>query len=176
MSDNPTPASETERECNVMEYDGAFKCYTHNVMWGAVSKPDEPVCAGAYRALQAENERLNKLVAAQHGAMRSEWKDLIAERDRYKAEAEQWQQAAGEQMVRAEGLEDVLDHPRISSHIRENERLEKANKTLCDALDAAEKAIRKSLSLSIWNSDPEWQLVNMRGLLRDVLKEHFTNE
>lgn len=40
------------------------------------------------RALQAENEGLNKLVAAQHGAMRTDWKDLIAERDKYKAEAD----------------------------------------------------------------------------------------
>ena len=28
--------------CRIHEHDGAFKCYAHNKMWGAVSKPDEP--------------------------------------------------------------------------------------------------------------------------------------
>ena len=54
--------------------------------------------------LQAENERLNKLVAAQHGAMRTEWKDLIAERDKYKAEAETWKQIAQERLEEWEKL------------------------------------------------------------------------
>ncbi len=31
--------------CRIYEHDGAFKCYTHNKMWGAVSNPDKP-CEG----------------------------------------------------------------------------------------------------------------------------------
>lgn len=117
MSNDTTPASDTERKCNVMEYDGAFKCYTHSVMWGAVSKPDEPVCAGAYRALQAENERLreeielyklDKTRIENECITRQNWLvDTRIERERFRDEAEQWQQAASEQMVRAEGLEDA---------------------------------------------------------------------
>ena len=34
-----------ERGCRIYEYDGSYKCYTHNRVWGAVSKPDTP-CAG----------------------------------------------------------------------------------------------------------------------------------
>jgi hypothetical protein len=31
--------------CRIREHDGAYKCYAHDKMWGAVSKPDTP-CAG----------------------------------------------------------------------------------------------------------------------------------
>jgi hypothetical protein len=31
--------------CRIYEHDGAFKCYAHNKMWGAVSNPDTP-CQG----------------------------------------------------------------------------------------------------------------------------------
>lgn len=38
---NSLPAS----ECRIYEYDGAYRCFTHNKMWGAVSYPSEP-CEG----------------------------------------------------------------------------------------------------------------------------------
>ena len=34
-----------ETECRIYEYDGAFKCYTHDKRWGAITNPDQP-CAG----------------------------------------------------------------------------------------------------------------------------------
>jgi hypothetical protein len=34
-------------DCRISEYDGAFRCWTHNRMWGAVPEPDEP-CKGAW--------------------------------------------------------------------------------------------------------------------------------
>jgi hypothetical protein len=37
--------SKAETPCRIKHHDGAFKCYAHNKLWGAVSKPDQP-CAG----------------------------------------------------------------------------------------------------------------------------------
>lgn len=31
--------------CHITEYDGAYKCWTHDRVWGAVTHPDAP-CAG----------------------------------------------------------------------------------------------------------------------------------
>lgn len=42
---NCRSALETPPECRIKEYDGAFKCYTHNRAWGAVPMPETP-CAG----------------------------------------------------------------------------------------------------------------------------------
>lgn len=39
-------APAVENQCHIMEYDGAYKCSTHDRTWGAVPEPDEP-CAGA---------------------------------------------------------------------------------------------------------------------------------
>lgn len=39
------PAPEAQHSagaCRIYEYDGAYKCYTHNRVWGAVTNPDEP--------------------------------------------------------------------------------------------------------------------------------------
>lgn len=36
---------EVKKSCRIHEHDGAFKCYTHQRMWGAVTNPDEP-CEG----------------------------------------------------------------------------------------------------------------------------------
>lgn len=34
-----------DESCRIQEYDGAFRCWTHDRTWGATTDPDEP-CAG----------------------------------------------------------------------------------------------------------------------------------
>ena len=41
----PVETTAAPEPCRIHEHDGAFKCYTHKRLWGAVSNPSEP-CAG----------------------------------------------------------------------------------------------------------------------------------
>lgn len=36
------PASLHTEECDIFEYDGAFRCHTHHKTWGAITNPDVP--------------------------------------------------------------------------------------------------------------------------------------
>lgn len=36
------PSGEPPKECNVFEYDGAFRCVTHGRTWGAITNPTGP--------------------------------------------------------------------------------------------------------------------------------------
>jgi len=44
---------EAETTCVIYEHDGAYKCYTHKKMWGAVSNPDQP-CSSLQRTGKSE--------------------------------------------------------------------------------------------------------------------------
>lgn len=59
--------------CRITEYDGAYKCWTHNRMWGAVTHPDEPCDALLWRIaeleqqLAAKDEIIECFEAMKHG-------------------------------------------------------------------------------------------------------------
>lgn len=38
----PTVPERPKKPCKIHEYDGAFRCTTHDRIWGAVTDPDEP--------------------------------------------------------------------------------------------------------------------------------------
>jgi hypothetical protein len=56
-----------ETQCSIREYDGAYKCYTHNRMWGAVTNPQTP-CVGwtSGRGEHAHDFRPSELIPGEH--------------------------------------------------------------------------------------------------------------
>lgn len=147
-----TPASDADAECSM--------CFDLPPYKTCGAKLD----CKTMRELQADNERLRMHV----DDMEAAYAATSDERDKYKAEAEQWQKAASEQVARAEGLEDEND--RQARHIT---ALEIAEGDLRAKLDAAENAMREALDIAEGFESPR------AGMLREALREaleHFTDE
>jgi hypothetical protein len=49
--------------CRIYEYDGAYRCTTHDRLWGAVKDPDEP-CEPRYTLDEVERRRWMEALAA----------------------------------------------------------------------------------------------------------------
>jgi hypothetical protein len=59
----PAAPSADGETCRIHEYDGAYRCTTHNRLWGAVKDPDEP-CEPRYTLDEVERRRWMEALAA----------------------------------------------------------------------------------------------------------------